>query len=86
MTFVVIVPLVAASCWSNSSDSGSSSWRHRESKAEAPTDGLPVMASRFTEWPFTVNHRSCSSGVWAGQRLAGVVCGYGYGHHDHERL
>ncbi|MFE4420669.1 hypothetical protein [Streptomyces sp. NPDC056817] len=55
MTFVVIVPLVAASCWSNSSDSGSSSWRHRESKAEAPTDGLPVMASRFTEWPFTVN-------------------------------
>ncbi|MFB7323859.1 hypothetical protein [Streptomyces sp. NPDC056190] len=62
--FFVIVMAVAASCWPNGSDSGSSSdgsnsrelpSRHRGSEPKAPSGGLAVTASRFTEWPFTVS-------------------------------
>ncbi|MYW08599.1 hypothetical protein GT034_09635 [Streptomyces sp. SID2563] len=61
---IVIVMVVAASCWPSGSDGGSSSdttdsrelpSRHRDSEPEDPSGGLAVTASRFTEWPFTVS-------------------------------
>ncbi|MFI5979180.1 hypothetical protein [Streptomyces sp. NPDC051452] len=62
--FFVIVMAVAASCWPNGSDTGSSSdpdtsteqsSQYSSSEAKDPSGGLAVTASRFTEWPFTVS-------------------------------
>lgn len=61
--FMVIVLVTAASCWpSGSGSSGSDvsvsrdqSAADRSSDAGADGGGLPVTASRFTEWPFTVD-------------------------------
>ncbi|MFF3166620.1 MULTISPECIES: hypothetical protein [unclassified Streptomyces] len=62
--FFVIVMVVAASCWPSSSDKDSSSdpetsteqsSQHSSSEAKDPSGGLPVTASRFKEWPFTVS-------------------------------
>ena len=61
--FLVIVLAAAASCWPTGSDRSDSrvsddkeqSEPARNTGAGAGGDGLPVTASRFTEWPFTVN-------------------------------
>ncbi|MFF9153849.1 hypothetical protein ACF1AB_16650 [Streptomyces sp. NPDC014846] len=60
--FFVIVMAVAAACWPSSSDNSSSSDSSKELPAQphdsgeaAPTGGLTVTASRFNEWPFTVD-------------------------------
>lgn len=62
--FFVIVMVVAASCWPNSSDgnsSGTSNSREFPSRLassaapQALNGGLAVTASRFTNWPFTVD-------------------------------
>ena len=61
--FFVIVLGVAASCLPGAADddtssSGTSSSRSsqvRSSESEGESGGLPVTASRFKEWPFTVD-------------------------------
>jgi len=60
--FMVVVLVVAASCWPSGSGSSSSGVSvsgdrpaaNHSSDVGAAGDGLPVTASRFTEWPFTV--------------------------------
>ncbi|MFG2440867.1 hypothetical protein [Streptomyces sp. NPDC048508] len=69
--FVVVVLAAFAACSSSGSDSGSnddpSSVRPTHARKTDTTggDGLPVTASRFTEWPFTVTAGvlTCTAGA-----------------------